>query len=100
MDLTTNRVFTDYLDGKHDFYKLRQMGLYELFGCAAGNADEKRLRICTDNPARYRTAIKKYGLRGIRIKTVRTGWNFEYTVIIRPPVLLSGLKRLAGKCLL
>lgn len=97
MDSTTNRFFTDLLDGKHDFYKLRLIRLYELFVCAACNADEKQVRICTDDPARYRMAIKKYGLRGIRIRTVRTGWRFGYTVIIRPPVLLPGLKRLAGK---
>ena len=100
MDWTTNSVFTGLLGGKHDFHKLHRMGLYELFVCAACNVDEKRVRICTDNPGRYRAAIKKYGLRGIQIKTVRTGWRFGYMVTIRPTVLLSGLEKLAVKDML
>ena len=84
----------DLQKGAYKFPAENRSFLQNLFVTAANAENEKQIKIHIPESGVYRDVIARYKLRGIRLKTVkRDNWNYQYTAVVRPGVLLSSMRR-------
>jgi len=68
--------------------------LQRMFVTAAGNLDQKEIRVRIAGHKKYYETKKDCGLRGIRLEAVKISpFEYEYLAIIRPKVLLRQARR-------
>ena len=84
----------DLQKGAYKFPAENRSFLQNLFVTAANAENEKQIKIHIPESGVYRDVIARYRLRGIRLKTVkRDNWNYQYTAVVRPGVLLGSMRR-------
>ena len=88
-----------------EFYRLLHSGcfrfpekhrpiLQRMFVTAAGNLDQKEIRVRIAGHKKYYETKKDCWLRGIRLEAVKISpFEYEYLAIIRPKVLLRQARR-------
>lgn len=94
MNITSKNHWEDLQKGAYKFPTESRSILHNLFVTAARAENEKQIKIHIPESGVYRDVIKRYKLRGIRLKTVRRdNWNYQCTAVVRPGVLLSNMRR-------
>lgn len=94
MNIIPDNHWEDLQKGAYKFPAENRSFLHNLFVTAANAENEKQIKIRIPESGVYRDVIARYKLRGIRLKTVRKdNWNYQYTVVVRPGVLLGSMRR-------
>ena len=94
MSITSKNPWEDLQNGAYDFPTRNRGFLHNLFVTAVRMENEKQITMHIPDGVTYRDAIARYRLRGIRVKCVRgEHWNYKYTAVIRPSVLLGSMRR-------
>ena len=93
-DMSSTECYRLLHSGCFRFPEKHRPILQRMFVTAAGNLDQKEIRVRIAGHKKYYETKKECGLRGIRLEAVKISpFEYEYLAIIRPKVLLRQARR-------
>ena len=93
-DMSSTEFYRLLHSGCFRFPEKHRSSLQRMFVTAAGNLDQKEIRVRIAGHKKYYETKKDCGLRGIRLEAVKISpFEYEYLAIIRPKVLLRQARR-------
>ena len=93
-DMSSTEFYTLHHSGCFRFPEEHRLILQRMFVTAAGNLDQKEIRVRIAGHKKYYEAKRECRLKGIRLEAVKISpFEYEYLATIRPKILLRQARR-------
>ena len=93
-DMSSTEFYTLHHSGCFRFPEEHRLILQRMFVTAAGNLDQKEIRVRIAGHKKYYEAKRECKLSGIRLEAVKISpFEYEYLATIRPKILLRQARK-------
>jgi hypothetical protein len=98
VNITEAEFYGNLHNHHYKFPEQHERILLRMFVTAANHLDQKEVQVTIAEKNKYREAIKKYKLSGIKVEGKKVGKpDYEYRAVVRPNILLRQANRFRKK---